>query len=172
MLFGCRSRQAERKIIAILLQTIYNYDPVTHIQATKGRTMANRGHAMGRLNRMVAGMAALLYWGVTATVPLVVGVTLAAAAESMHTGIEKYEGSKTCLECHDTLGKEVAESLHYRASGEAQNLADSEKGKPAGMLAGTCQPGLSAAGTNWLTLIKTKEGSKEPVAAGCALCHA
>lgn len=110
--------------------------------------------------------------GRAALLPLLLWAATAAAAESMHTGIEKYEGSATCLECHDTLGKEVTESLHYRVSGPMGNVAGDSQGQPGGMLAGSCQPGIGAAGGNWLSLVQPKDGGKPPVAAGCALCHA
>jgi len=96
----------------------------------------------------------------------------AVAAESMHASIEKYEGSKTCLECHDTLGKEVAESIHYKGRGPAPNLIGDEPGKQYGFLSGSCIPGITNAGNNWLALVPAKDAGKEGIAAGCALCHA
>ncbi len=98
--------------------------------------------------------------------------SLAVAAESMHASIEKYEGSKTCLECHETLGKEVSESIHYKGRGPAPNLVGDEPGKQYGFLSGSCIPGITNAGNNWLALVQSQDAGKEGFAAGCALCHA
>lgn len=118
------------------------------------------------------GLRTLLQTGAVATVPFLVLATVAVAAESMHTGIEKYEGSATCLECHDTLGKEVGESLHYRGRGAQVNVVGGEPGTEYGFVAGSCIPGITAAGSNWLTQVSPKERGKEAVSTGCALCHA
>lgn len=74
-------------------------------------------------------------------VSIVIGVALvstgitANSAEPTHAKlVTQYEGSKTCVACHDKSAKEFAESLHYQLLAEPQFLKNWEKGKPAGML--------------------------------------
>ncbi len=58
-----------------------------------------------------------------------------AAAEYDHqTEITVYEGAKSCLECHDKAGQEVAASLHYQHQALAPNLEGQPADKPAGMM--------------------------------------
>lgn len=52
-----------------------------------------------------------------------------------HALIAKYEGTKTCLECHQSSGKEVTASLHYQQQGQAKFLKDWPTDKPVGMMA-------------------------------------
>jgi hypothetical protein len=59
-----------------------------------------------------------------------------SAAVTDHTPlIEKYEGTKTCLACHEKAGKEVAESLHYQQQAQAMFLKDWLADGPVGMMA-------------------------------------
>lgn len=51
-----------------------------------------------------------------------------------HEGITKYEGTKTCLECHANAAKEVATSLHYQQQAQARFLKDWPADKPVGMM--------------------------------------
>lgn len=48
--------------------------------------------------------------------------------------ITKFEGTKTCLACHENTGKEVAESLHYQQQAQAKFLKDWPADQPAGMM--------------------------------------
>jgi hypothetical protein len=101
---------------------------------------------------------------------LLVSATLCMAEESMHAGIEKYEGTKTCLECHDTLAKEVALSLHYQLQAEPQQVEGWEKGKPAGMLADFSPEVNTTAGHNWLGVTESAVRKvRQPD--GCGRCH-
>ena len=58
-----------------------------------------------------------------------------SAAVTEHASIVRYEGAKTCLACHDTAGKEVAESMHYQQQGQAKFLKDWPVDKTVGMMA-------------------------------------
>ena len=49
--------------------------------------------------------------------------------------IATYEGTKTCLACHENAGKEVAGSLHYQQQAQAKFLKDWPADKPVGMMA-------------------------------------
>lgn len=51
-----------------------------------------------------------------------------------HALIAKYEGTKTCLECHQNIGKEFALSLHYQQQGQAKFLKNWPEDKPVGMM--------------------------------------
>ena len=53
-----------------------------------------------------------------------------------HAGhVKKYEGAASCTapSCHEGMGREVAESLHYQQRGVPQFLEGWEAGKLAGM---------------------------------------
>lgn len=112
--------------------------------------------------------AAALFGGI---LTLLFVATEGMAAESMHAGIEKYEGTKTCLECHDTLGKEVAMSLHYQLQAEPQFIEGWEKGRTAGMLTSYCPPPNTVAGHNWLGTLQPNDASKGAQPVGCGRCH-
>jgi hypothetical protein len=70
---------------------------------------------------MLAFLLALLFW---------VGPLYAAD----HSAIGKYEGTRTCLECHANAAKEVATSLHYQQQGQAKLLKNWPADKPVGMM--------------------------------------
>ena len=55
-------------------------------------------------------------------------------AATDHSLITKYEGTKTCLECHQDSGKEVAASLHYQQQAQAKFLKEWPSAKPVGMM--------------------------------------
>ena len=59
---------------------------------------------------------------------------LSAAVTDHAPLIEKYEGTKTCLGCHEYSGREVAESLHYQQQAQPKFLKDWPTDKPAGMM--------------------------------------
>ncbi len=57
------------------------------------------------------------------------------AAATDHTPLVlKYEGTKTCLACHEKAGKEIAESLHYQQQASAKLLKDWPENSPVGMM--------------------------------------
>jgi hypothetical protein len=60
---------------------------------------------------------------------------LSAAVTDHVPLIVKYEGTKTCLGCHEKAGKDVAESLHYQQQAQAKFLKDSPADKTVGMMA-------------------------------------
>jgi len=59
---------------------------------------------------------------------------LSAAVTDHAPLIAKYEGTKTCLGCHEKAGKEVAESLHYQQQAQAKFLKDTPADTPVGMM--------------------------------------
>ena len=70
---------------------------------------------------------------------LALGVTVKADAQSSepqipdHGEISEYTGPETCMECHLSAGKQVAESLHYQNQGPAPFLVGAEEDKFYGM---------------------------------------
>ncbi len=61
--------------------------------------------------------------------------TTAVADEPTHVKlVSEYEGTKTCVVCHEVAAKDVARSLHYQQAGEAPFLKGWEKGKLVGMI--------------------------------------
>jgi hypothetical protein len=72
--------------------------------------------------------------GAVVTTGFLAGTAPAADPHSHEGEITAYEGAKTCLECHDKAGQEVAASLHYQQQGPAPFLEGQPAGKPAGMM--------------------------------------
>lgn len=103
--------------------------------------------------------------------PIICMVTTGMAAESMHASIEKYEGTKTCLECHDTLGQEVALSLHYQLRTETPPVEGVDKGRSEGMLGSASAAANTIADSNWLTLVQPTGAGKAAQPGGCGRCH-
>ncbi len=96
-----------------------------HGEKSKGqpKTVKKRGCSM-KASWILVFLLALLFstgplWAATDHAPL----------------ITKYEGTRTCLGCHEDSGKEVAESLHYQQQGQAKFLKDWPLDKPVGMMA-------------------------------------
>ncbi len=56
------------------------------------------------------------------------------AATTHADRIDTYEGTKTCLACHEQAAREVAVSLHYQQQGEVPYVKDWPKGQTAGMM--------------------------------------
>lgn len=94
----------------------------------------------------------------------------ASAVEPMHVEIAGYDGTRTCVECHDTAAKEVAESLHYQTGGEPRFIEGWEKGKGAGLLADFSPLYHTYAGINWAG-IKPAGAARQEQPNGCAVCH-
>ena len=58
-----------------------------------------------------------------------------AAAKTSHADlISKYEGTKTCLTCHEQMAKDVAVSLHYQHQAGVPYVKDWPQGQNAGMM--------------------------------------
>jgi hypothetical protein len=70
---------------------------------------------------MLVFLLALLFWA-------------GPVSATDHALITKFDGTKTCLECHKDMGKEVAVSLHYQQQGQAKFLKNWPAEKPVGMM--------------------------------------
>jgi hypothetical protein len=102
---------------------------------------------------------------------LAIAASGALAAESMHGEIAKYEGAKTCVACHDTAAKEVAESLHYQMKAEPSLVEGLERGKDAGLLVDFSPLYHTFARLAWLETIRPAGASLQEQPRGCGVCH-
>lgn len=127
------------------------------------------GALKGTGNNYVKSPISLVIFGFLAFIAI--PASGASAAEPMHGEITRYEGARTCAECHDTAAKEVAESLHYQMRGESRFVEGSEKGKDAGLLAGFSPLYHTYAGIDWLETIKPAGAARQEQPNGCAVCH-
>ena len=66
--------------------------------------------------------------------PLLLAGAVSAAAPDHTALVTQYEGTKTCVACHEKSAKEVAGSLHYQQLAEPQFLKDWPKDEPVGMM--------------------------------------
>jgi hypothetical protein len=53
-----------------------------------------------------------------------------ALADTDHSFITTYEGSKTCRNCHETAVDDLTHALHYRMLGQVQGVYDMFTNKP------------------------------------------
>ena len=82
--------------------------------------------------------------------------------------VQRYEGTKTCLQCHESQAKHVFSSIHYQWRGDAPNLVNAG-GKKIGKLNSTndfcTNPSIS-----WIAILTNDEG--KVIGNGCSKCHA
>ncbi len=78
-----------------------------------------------------------------------------------------FEGTRTCLQCHEDEAREVHSSVHYQWKGDASETVGLD-GKPAGKLDGIndfcIYPDI-----NWIGKLTNVDGVQ--VDGGCAKCH-
>jgi hypothetical protein len=53
-----------------------------------------------------------------------------ALADTDHSFLTSYEGSKTCRTCHESAVDELTHALHYRMLGQVQGVYDMFTNKP------------------------------------------
>ncbi len=82
--------------------------------------------------------------------------------------VTNYEGTRTCLQCHEEQAKHVFSSVHYQWKGEAPNLTNA-KGRKIGKINSTndfcTNPAIS-----WIAILTNEEG--KVIGNGCSKCHA
>lgn len=82
--------------------------------------------------------------------------------------VQEYEGTKTCLQCHEGEAKEVFSSVHYQWTADAPNIVNAE-GKKLGKLVTTndfcTNPSIS-----WIGILKNSKD--QVIGNGCSKCHA
>ena len=82
---------------------------------------------------------------------------------------EHYEGTKTCLQCHQKEAECVFRSQHYQWKGAATHISNA-KGRLLGKMNTINDFCTNPGGANWIGLIKNKED--EVITRGCSACHA
>jgi len=92
-----------------------------------------------------------------------------AAAGSHDDYFEHYEGTKTCLECHQDEAEAFFHSQHYQWRGSTPNIVNSG-GKLLGKLELINDFCTSPAGPQWIGQVKSDDG--RVLARGCSACHA
>ena len=82
--------------------------------------------------------------------------------------VQAYDGTKTCLQCHETQAKHVFSSIHYQWRGDAPNIVNAA-GRKIGKLNSTndfcTNPSIS-----WIAILTNEQG--KVISNGCSKCHA
>lgn len=92
-----------------------------------------------------------------------------ALVENEHRNhVQRYEGTKTCLACHEKEGRAAHRSIHYQWKAETPNLLNAggaQLGK-INVLNDFCtNPSIS-----WIARVQNADG--KVIAKGCSACHA
>jgi len=100
-------------------------------------------------------------------------VLLAASAGAATTYthqeyFEHYEGTKTCLECHEGEAETFFHSQHYQWRGNAPNIANAE-GQKLGKM-NTINDFCTSPQANWIGVVTSPSG--KVLSEGCSKCHA
>ena len=108
--------------------------------------------------------------GVTRSATLPVTIQNMPTLSGSHaTRISTYEGTVTCLRCHENEARAFHQSVHYQWSGdasEASGLSTPTAGKMGGINDFCIYPDI-----NWLGKLTKADGSNAVVDGGCARCH-
>jgi hypothetical protein len=113
---------------------------------------------------MTRAVSALLFVAVLVAGPSWVG----AEAVDHKEEFEHYEGTATCLECHEEEAQSFFHSQHYQWQGETPDLVNVD-GKRLGKL-NTINDFCTNPGANWIGNVKNEDG--KILAQGCSKCHA
>lgn len=81
---------------------------------------------------------------------------------------EKYEGTQTCLKCHQEQAEDFFHSQHYQWKGETPNIVNAH-GKKLGKM-NTFNDFCTSPAGNWIGFVKNSRG--EVISKGCSACHA
>ncbi|MGQ9751977.1 MAG: hypothetical protein ACUVRE_04940 [Thermoanaerobaculaceae bacterium] len=98
---------------------------------------------------------------------LAAAAPLAAADYTHKQYFEHYEGTKTCLGCHEQEAKSFFHSQHYQWKAETPNLVNAA-GKKLGKI-NTINEFCTNPQANWIGLTKNSRG--EVLSKGCSKCH-
>jgi len=98
------------------------------------------------------------------------GVSPAVKVTSRHQDgrFEHYEGTTTCLECHEEEAQSFFHSQHYQWQGEAPNIVNSD-GQKLGKM-NTMNDFCTNPLASWIGNAKNEGG--KVIAQGCSKCHA
>jgi Cytochrome c bacterial len=105
---------------------------------------------------------------IVVTVALAAALPAGAKQYSHQKYFEHYEGTKTCLACHEKEAKSFFHSQHYQWKGEAPAIVDSH-GKELGKI-NTINDFCTNPVASWIGLTKNSRG--EILSKGCSKCHA
>lgn len=97
-----------------------------------------------------------------------VGVAAAQNSGSSHAQyFEHYEGSKTCLQCHQKEAESFFHSQHYQWKAASPRIVNA-KGKRLGKI-NTINDFCTSPTGNWIGLVENSRG--EAISKGCSNCH-
>ena len=83
---------------------------------------------------------------------------------------EHYEGTKTCLECHEEEALTFFYSQHYQWRGGTPELVNTEADQKLGKLSMVNDFCTNPGGSQWIGKVTNEEG--KVLAKGCSSCHA
>lgn len=96
-------------------------------------------------------------------------IQTAGAEEYAHQDyFEHYEGTSTCLECHDDAAEAFFHSVHYQWQGETPDLVGADDRRLGKM--NTINDFCTNPAANWIGNVKNPDGVV--LAQGCSKCHA
>lgn len=97
------------------------------------------------------------------------GVAAQQAAANSHSDyFQHYEGTRTCLQCHEKEAERLFRSQHYQWKGGAPHISNA-KGKLLGKM-NTINDFCTNPVANWIGAVKNSRG--EVITRGCSACHA
>ncbi|MCX7895120.1 MAG: hypothetical protein N2447_04055 [Thermoanaerobaculum sp.] len=96
-----------------------------------------------------------------------VAVPLAVLASDHRGYFQHYEGTKTCLACHEQEAKSFFHSQHYQWRGPAANVVNA-KGKYLGKI-NTINDFCTNPQASWIGVVRNSRG--DVVSKGCSRCH-
>jgi len=115
-------------------------------------------------------MSRRLLWA--ACVVILAGAASAASAQDVapsHASyFEHYEGTATCLTCHEAEAKSFFASQHYQWRGNAPSIVNA-RGRQLGKI-NTFNDFCTSPTGNWIGIVRNSRG--ETLTRGCSACHA
>ena len=98
-----------------------------------------------------------------------IGLSSAQEKEYTHQNyFENYEGTQTCLQCHQEAAENFFHSQHYQWRGNAPGIVNA-RGRKLGKM-NTFNDFCTSPTGNWIGEVKNKRG--EVISRGCSICHA
>lgn len=95
-------------------------------------------------------------------------VSAGAAKYAHQEYFEHYEGTKTCLECHEEEAETFFHSQHYQWRGDAPNIVNAD-GQKLGKM-NTINDFCTSPQANWIGVVTNQAGTV--LSKGCSKCHA
>jgi hypothetical protein len=97
------------------------------------------------------------------------GYAFAEQPKSSHASyFDHYEGTKTCLQCHENEAANFLHSQHYQWLGKAPNIVNA-RGRLLGKM-NTVNDFCTNPKANWIGIVRNSRG--EVITKGCSACHA